>query len=72
LFTKGCHQALTNQFSIQEEIKCSLLPKNLKIKINRTAHPVFLVDKIKKSEMGRACSVYGGEERHIQGFGGET
>jgi len=22
--------------------------------------------------MGGACSAYGGEERHIQGFGGET
>ena len=28
--------------------------------------------KIKKNEMGGACSAYGGEERHIQGFGGET
>jgi len=24
-----------------------------------------------KNEMGGACSVYGGEARHIQGFGGE-
>ena len=29
-------------------------------------------DKIEKNEMGGACSVYGGEERRIQGFGGET
>jgi len=29
-------------------------------------------DKIEKSEMGGACSTYGGEERHVQGFGGET
>jgi hypothetical protein len=28
-------------------------------------------DKIEKNEMG-ACSAYGGEERRIQGFGGET
>ena len=27
-------------------------------------------DKIEKNEMGGACSRYGGEERHIQGFGG--
>jgi hypothetical protein len=27
---------------------------------------------IEKNEMGGACSVYGGEERRIQGFGGET
>jgi hypothetical protein len=25
-----------------------------------------------KNEMGVACSTYGGEERCIQGFGGET
>jgi len=28
-----------------------------------------LGDKIEKNEMGGACSAYGGEERHIQGFG---
>jgi hypothetical protein len=27
---------------------------------------------MKKNEIGGACSVYGGEERCIQGFGGET
>jgi len=25
-----------------------------------------------ENEMGRACGMYGGEVRHIQGFGGET
>ena len=34
-------------------------------------HPVFSRDKIEKNEMGGACSVYGGEERRIQGFGDE-
>ena len=29
-------------------------------------------DKIEKDEMGGACSAYGGEERRIQGFGGES
>jgi len=29
-------------------------------------------DKIEKNEMGGACSAYEGEERCIQGFGGET
>jgi len=29
-------------------------------------------DQIEKNEMGGACSTYGGEERRIQGFGGET
>ena len=28
--------------------------------------------KIGKNGMGRACSEYGGGERRIQGFGGET
>jgi len=34
-----------------------------------------LGDKIEKNEMGGVCSVYsvyGGEERHIQGCAGET
>jgi len=31
-----------------------------------------LGDKIKKNEMGRACGAYRGEQRHTQGFGGET
>ena len=29
-------------------------------------------DQIEKNEMGGACSTYGGEERRIQYFGGET
>jgi len=29
-------------------------------------------DKIEKNELGGACSMYGGDERRIQGFGGET
>jgi len=29
-------------------------------------------DKIEWNEMGGAYSTYGGEERRIQGFGGET
>jgi hypothetical protein len=32
----------------------------------------FSGNKIKKNEMGGACSPYGGEERRIQDFGGET
>ena len=27
---------------------------------------------IEKNEMGRVCSMYGGEERHIQGFVGKS
>ena len=34
--------------------------------------PHDLGDKIKKNEMGGACGMYGGEERCIQGFSGET
>ena len=29
-------------------------------------------DEIKKNEMGRASSKYGGDERYIQGFSGES
>jgi len=32
----------------------------------------FLGDQIENIEMGGARGTYGGEERHIQGFGGET
>jgi hypothetical protein len=28
--------------------------------------------EVKKTEMGRTCGTYGGEERCIQGFSGET
>jgi len=31
-----------------------------------------LGDQIEKNEMSRACSTYGGEQRHILGFGRET
>jgi len=39
--------------------------------------PVLLIqycsgDKIKNYEIDGAYSMYGGEERYIQGFGGET
>jgi len=33
---------------------------------------IVRVVKIEKREMGGACSVYGGEETRIPGFGGET
>jgi hypothetical protein len=29
-------------------------------------------NEIEKNEMGGACSTYGGEERRVHGFGGET
>jgi hypothetical protein len=29
-------------------------------------------DEVKKTEMDRTCGTYGGEERCIQGFNGET
>jgi hypothetical protein len=29
-------------------------------------------DKIEKNEMGGTCSAYGGGERRVRGFGGET
>jgi hypothetical protein len=29
-------------------------------------------DQIEKTETGRACSTYGGEDRCIHGFSGET
>ena len=32
----------------------------------------YSCDKIKKNEMGGACSTYWGEEMFIQGLGGDT
>jgi len=32
----------------------------------------LLGNQIKKNEMGGACSMYGGQERCIQGYGGDT
>ena len=29
-------------------------------------------DQIEKNEVGEVCKTYGGEDRRIQGFGGET
>ena len=38
-----------------------------------TLHPKYYAgDQVQNSEMGGACSMYGGEGRSIQGFGGET
>jgi hypothetical protein len=37
-----------------------------------TPHQILFRDQIKKNEMSRTCSTYGGEERCIQDFGGET
>jgi len=37
-----------------------------------TPHPLFSGDKIEKNKMDEACSTYGGDERGIRGFGGET
>jgi hypothetical protein len=32
----------------------------------------YSVDQMKKNEMDGACGTYGGQERCLQGFGGET
>jgi len=37
-----------------------------------TAHRISFGVQIDKNEMGGTCSMYGGEERCVQGFGGET
>jgi len=36
------------------------------------SHNILLGEKVEKSEMGGACSAYGGEEMCLQGFGVET
>ena len=37
-----------------------------------SSHKYYSSDKIEKNEMGWTCSRCGGEERFIQGFGGES
>ena len=37
-----------------------------------TAHKYYSGDQMKKNEMGGVRSTYEGEERCVQGFGGET
>ena len=44
----------------------------ISFKIMLCVGSIVRVIKIEKNEMGGACSAYRGEERRIQGFGGET
>jgi hypothetical protein len=37
-----------------------------------TAHEILFGGQIERNEMDGECSTYGGEEKRIQGFGGET
>jgi hypothetical protein len=37
-----------------------------------TYHQIISGDQIKKNEVSEACRTYGGGERYIQDFGGET
>jgi hypothetical protein len=45
---------------------------NLELNDLYTSRSIVRVISIEKNEMGGACSAYGGKERRIQGFGGET
>ena len=54
-----------------------LLQRNIFMKMINELRSVLLTqycsrDKIEKNEIGGSCSAFGGEERRIQGFGGET
>jgi len=37
-----------------------------------TPHQILFCDQIENNEMSGACSMYGGEERCMQGFGGKN
>jgi hypothetical protein len=37
-----------------------------------TLQNIIRVNKSRRMRFGGACSMYGGEERHMQGFGGEV
>ena len=47
---------------------CSLLGALLSLPLAR----YYSGDQIKKNEMGGSCDTYGGEDKCVQGFGGET
>ena len=40
--------------------------------VSRKEAKYYSGNQIRKNEMGGACGMYGGEERCVQGFGGET
>jgi hypothetical protein len=44
---------------------------NLELNYRYSSLNIVWVIKSEKNEMGGACSLYGREERYIQGFGGE-
>ena len=49
-----------------------VLLKVIKVHVICTPRPICSGDQSEKNEMGVACGTCGGEERRIQGFGGET
>jgi hypothetical protein len=65
----------TNLVHIFLYVYCSSLHVSANyVPIIRRKYHIYVTpgDKIEKNEMGGACSAYGGEERCVQGFGGET
>jgi len=58
---------------LEEGVNIKKINYNTIIKVVSVLLPQYCSgDKIEKDEMGWACSTYGGEERHIQDFGGKT
>ena len=43
-----------------------------RLKVNEELPGYYLGEKDTEDEMGGACGMYGGEEKFIQGLGGET
>ena len=41
-------------------------------RVSFRSHDLNSGDQVKKTEMGRTCSTYGGEQRCVQGFSGKT
>ena len=68
-FSGCCSILQTGHITLSHEFVQYYIMRNL---MTCTPRPLFLGDKIEKNEIGVACSAYGGEERRIQGFGGET
>ena len=64
--------ALLYEYCAWENVCLGLALFSLDSPQTRVAFLQYCRHTVEKNEMGRACSAFGGEERCIQGFGGET
>jgi len=71
------HSMVPHRVCVTKTVTCGTSDRYTTIHNIRDPWSVLLThyfsgDKIEKNEMDGACNAYGGDERRIQGFGGET